>query len=143
MTTWQLAMLAALPLCLGPNRFRVWAAIFASGVVGNLLSNIYVAPVLAFVVIDVLAALVILARPKGMAQHYIGCTYMAMICAHVGFIIADNPAATTVYYGLLSAAGWLAWGLLLCWGASDAGKRIGAYYGLYRPSSDRSKVARK
>jgi len=143
MTSWQIAMLAALPFCLGPTRLRTWSAMLASGLLGHWVSSLYAAPVLAFVVIDVLAALVILARPKGVFQHYIGCIYVGMICSHVGYIIASEPLAITVYYGLLTAAGWLAWLLLFCWGAGDVGKRVGAHLGIRWAAPHRSSAARQ
>lgn len=143
MTLWQFAMMASLPLCLGPARFRTWAAMFASGLAGYLASSFQAAPILAFVAIDVLAAMVILSRPKGTAQHYIGCVYVAMIISHIGYIFASNPLAITVYYQLLTAAGWLAWFILLCWGAGDVGKRAGARLGLHWPSFHRPKAAGK
>lgn len=115
----------------------------ASGLLGHLVSSAYVAPVLAFVMIDVVAALVILARPKGLAQQYIGITYVGMICSHIGYAIASNPVAITVYYNMLSASGWLAWGILICWGAGDVGKRVGARLGLHWPSFHHTPVARK
>ena len=140
MTSWQIAMLLALPLCLEPIRFRTWAAMFASGLVGHIVSAAYPAPILAFMAIDIVAALVILARPKGLAQQYIGITYVGMICSHIGYAIARNPLAINVYYEMLTAAGWLAWGILLCWGASDVGKRIGAHYGFRWTSLHRKAV---
>ena len=143
MTAWQIAMLLALPLCLEPVRYRTWMAMFASGLLGYTVSWLWPAPILAFVAIDVATALVILARPKGLAQQYIGITYVGMICSHIGYAIAGNPVAITVYYGLLSASGWLAWGILLCWGASDVGKRIGARLGIHRSSVHRTAVTRK
>lgn len=143
MTSWQFAMLFALPFCLEGRRIRVWAVMLASGFLGHLVSSLYAAPVLAFVVIDVSAALAILARPKGLAQQYIGLTYVGMICSHIGYIFASNPFAITVYYGLLSAAGWLAWGILICWGAGDVGKRAGARLGIHWPATDRGAVARR
>lgn len=115
----------------------------ASGLAGHLVSSLYVAPILAFVAIDVATALVILARPKGTAQHYIGCVYVAMICSHIGYVFASNPRAITVYYDLLTAAGWLAWFILLAWGAGDVGKRIGARFGLRWPSLHRPKASRQ
>lgn len=143
MTNWQIAMMLALPLCLGPVRLRTWAAMLASGLLGHLVSSIYVAPILAFIAIDVATALIILARPKGTAQHYIGCVYVSMICCHIGYLIARNPLAITVYYDLLSASGWMAWLLLFCWGAGDAGKRVGARLGPHWPPLHRSPVAGK
>ena len=143
MTVWQIAMLLSLPLCLEPSRFRTWGAMLASGLAGHLVSSLYPEPILAFVAIDVCAALVILQRPKGVAQNYIGCVYAAMICCHIGYKIAGNPLAITVYYDMLSAAGWLAWLFLLCWGAGDVGKRIGARLGLHWPSLDRQKASVK
>lgn len=116
---------------------------FASGLAGYLASSFQAAPILAFVAIDVLAAMVILSRPKGTAQHYIGCVYVAMIISHIGYIFASNPLAITVYYQLLTAAGWLAWFILLCWGAGDVGKRAGARLGLHWPSFHRPKAAGK
>jgi len=136
-------MLVALPLSFGDRRLRVWAAMLASGLAGNLASSLWVAPVLAFVVIDVLASLVILARPKGTAQQYIGLVYVGMICSHIGYVFASNPLAITVYYNLLTAAGWLAWGILLCWGAGDVGKRIGARLGVHWSPLHRQAAAGK
>lgn len=115
----------------------------ASGLLGRFVSVAYAEPVLAFVAIDVTAAMVILSRPKGTAQQYIGCVYVGMIIAHIGYIIASNPLAKTVYYDLLTAGGWLAWIILLCWGAGDVGKRVGARLGLHWPSFHHTPVARK
>lgn len=115
----------------------------ASGLAGYIVSSLYVAPVLAFVMIDVATALVILARPKGLAQQYIGITYVGMICSHIGYAIASNPVAISVYYNMLSAAGWMAWGILLLWGAGDVGKRIGARLGLHWPSFHRKTASRR
>ncbi|MBB6424931.1 hypothetical protein [Sphingopyxis sp. JAI128] len=136
-------MIAVLPLCLEPTRFRTWAVMLASGLLGRLVSTIYTDPVLAFVVIDVATAFVVLARRKGTAQHYIGRVYVGMIIAHIGYVIASNPLAITVYYQLLTGAGWLAWFILLCWGAGDAGKRIGARLGLHWPLFHRSSAVGK
>lgn len=143
MTWWQIAMFASLPLCLGPVRLRTWATMLASGLLGRLFSMLYAEPILAFVAIDVVAALIILSRPKGTAQHYIGCVYVGMIISHIGYIIASNPLAKTVYYDLLTAAGWLAWFILLAWGAGDVGKRIGARLSLHWPSFHHTTAARK
>lgn len=115
----------------------------ASGLLGRLVSTLYVEPILAFVAIDVAAALIILSRPKGTAQHYIGCVYVGMIIAHMGYIFAGNPLAKTVYYDLLTAGGWLAWFILLFWGAGDVGKRAGARLGLHWPTFHHTTAARK
>lgn len=140
MTYWQLAMILTFPLCLHPSRLRTWGAMLASGMLGHLASSFYAAPVVLFVAIDTLAALVILARPKGTAQQYIGLVYVGMICSHIGYVFASNPLAITVYYQLLTAAGWLAWGILLAWGAGDVGKRVSARFGFSWTSFHRAPI---
>lgn len=137
MTSWQIAMLCIAPLCFGDaSRFRTWGAMFASGLLGYLVSSYYAAPVLAFVAIDIVAARLILARPKGTSQQYIGLIYVGMICCHIGYILASNPYAITVYYQAMTAAGWLSWAILTCWGAGDAGKRVCRRLGILGATRD-------
>jgi len=144
---WPVAMLAALVLllvqCNGPawprQKLRVWFVMFASwltGVMAVTLSD-RADPVLAFVIIDIIAAFTILWHPRSLAQNLIGCLYVAMIALHVGYVWAASyflgsaGHANLEKYLLLQVwLGWFQWVVLMIWSANDVGRAIGIRLGL-------------
>ena len=128
--SWAIAMLLAPPFLLYGDRrhFRVWGVMMVAWIAGVLAVSWTGddSPILAWIIIDIIAAFAVLSRPCGIAQKLIGCTFALMISWHVGFVLADHGDVIlyTTFQGVL---GWAQWAILMLWGIGDAGKAIGIH----------------
>lgn len=124
MTDWKVAMLCLLPLMWGQAKGRTWSALFASS-----LAALFAPFLSAFIVIDLIAAGIILRRPAGIAQRSIGALFVGMILFEIGFLLSEGNQQGLMLSGL-QALGWAQWAILATWGAYDAIRyciyRIGA-----------------
>ena len=114
MTDWKIAMLCLLPLMMQPVKLRTWGALF-----GASLAAMFTPFLSAFIVIDILAAAIVLKSPAGFAQRTIGALFVGMIFFEIGFMLSERNQADLMLSGLL-AIGWAQWGVLATWGAYDA-----------------------
>jgi len=127
---WPVAMmLLPIVLFLGQwdgAKLRVWLVMLAAWLAGmsavHWSSN--ATPVLAWVIIDIVAAFAVLKRPSGLAQKLIGCTFVMMIAWHSGFSLSGH-GDVDLYINFQSVLGWAQWLILLLWGVVDAGKYFG------------------
>lgn len=121
MQPWHWAMLALLPLLLGPHRLRTWAALMGASVAAHLLPAMSVE---WYIAIDAVAGTVVMRHPVGCAQRAIGALFALMVLYSVGFMVADNPAGASVYLDAHTITGWVQWGCLAAWGLHDGGKAL-------------------
>lgn len=143
---WFLAMLAALILILTladkdwpRQKVRVWTIMFASWIAGVIAVTLFQRPdpVLAFVIIDIIAAFAILWHPRSLAQNIIGCFYVSMIALHIGYVWAASYflgshgyANLAKYLQIQVMIGWGQWVVLVLWSANDVGRAIGHRLGV-------------
>ena len=144
--SWTAAMMAALIFILVQmthanqplQKVRVWFIMFASWAAGVISVTLTQKPdpVLAFVIIDIIAAFAILWHPRSLAQNIIGCFYVAMIALHVGYVWAasyflgsQGHANLAKYLQIQVMIGWGQWVVLVLWSANDVGRRIGQRLG--------------
>jgi hypothetical protein len=111
---WKVAMLCLLPLMWGQAKLRTWGALF-----GASLAALFAPFLSAFVVIDLVAAAVILRAPAGFAQRSIGALFVGMILFEIGFLLSEGNQQGLMLSGL-QALGWAQWAILATWGAYDA-----------------------
>lgn len=134
---WFGAMLALLPFMLLQimdgvwplHKLRTWAALFCSSVAGYMVVTPHGGvPVLSFIIIDILAGVIVLARPAGLAQRAIGLCYGVMILSHIGYKIAllwfDGVVSSTSYEAFMIFAGWAQFVILTAWSGWDVGRAI-------------------
>ena len=140
-------MLLALPLMTVGPKLRTWLALMGAGIVAVMvpamtLGAVVDSPVVGcYIIIDALAGYIVIRHPAGWVQKFIGAVFALMVSFHVGFLIADRPAATLSYLQWLSWAGWAQWAALAGWGLYDTGKAIAYRAGLNRhPASSRASV---
>ncbi|MGL5734045.1 MAG: hypothetical protein ACRCYS_04185 [Beijerinckiaceae bacterium] len=128
MSEWKIAMLAALPLMTAGPKLRTWLALMGAAAAATIVPTMTLGPNVDSVVIgwyisiDALAGWVVLRHPAGWVQKFIGAAFALMVSFHVGFLIADRPAATLDYLHWLAWAGWVQWAALAGWGVHDVGK---------------------
>jgi hypothetical protein len=133
---WFAAMGGILPFVLvGRPKARTWAALFGAACAAWIVPAMAMgdavdsAAIGRYIVIDAIAGSIVLARPAGWVQKFIGAVFALMVSFHVGFLIADKPVATLDYLHWLSLAGWLQWAALAVWGLYDTGKAIAYRFG--------------
>lgn len=113
---------------------RTWAAVLGASIAAAFV------PVLptvatpsiaytlgAYMVIDTLAALIVLGSPKGLAQRAIGLLSGMMVMTHTGMLIAvlrGSAVSTTMYFQANLLAGWLQLFCLAAWGGVSVGYYI-------------------
>jgi len=130
LSDWKTAMLMALPLMAVGPKLRTWLALMGAGVAALMvpamaLGDVVDSPVVGcYIIIDALAGYLVIRHPAGWVQKFIGAVFALMVSFHVGFLIADRPAATLSYLHWLSWAGWAQWAALAGWGLYDTGKAI-------------------
>lgn len=111
---WKVAMVLLVPLMWCPAKVRTWGALFGASLVAAFMPFLS-----AFVVIDLVAASVILRRPAGMSQRAIGALFIGMILFEIGFLISEGNQQSLMLSGL-RAMGWAQWFILATWGSYDA-----------------------
>ena len=111
---WQFGMLLIAPLMLGSGaRLRVWLVMVASSLFASLVPY---AP--AWMGLDLLAGWLVMRRPAGEAQRFIGLLFAAMAMFDIGFIIGGGSDRAS-YTGFLACLGWVQFLVLLIWGFHD------------------------
>ncbi len=111
------------------HKIRTWIALFASSIAALIASH-HVADwdglMRSYILIDGLAAWVVLIRPAGAAQRAIGLCYFVMILSHIGLVGASlgGRVDTASYDSLQGALGWAQFAILCLWSAWDVGKAI-------------------
>lgn len=123
------------------HKLRTWAALFLSSLAALFASHQIAdwdSLVASYMLIDGLAAWVVLIRPAGAAQKAIGLCYFVMILSHIGLVSASlgGRVDTASYDSLQGALGWAQFAILCLWSAWDVGKAIA-----HRLWSNRSLVA--
>lgn len=110
------------------NMVAVWAAQFVSG---------SYTPWLAFIIVDVITAYIVLAHPATRTQALIGAVYVAQIIAHIAFGAAQSKNCGSVYLDLL-AFGGVCQLLILATGAINGrrGRMVDAWRGGVVPARD-------
>ena len=110
---WWGAMFLLIPLLRGGRMWRTWAALACACAAAWVFP--YAA---AFVVIDLIAAAVILRRPRGVAQKAICAIFALMMLFEIGFLFSNQLNGQLLQYtGIV--LGWVQWCLLLSWGLYD------------------------
>lgn len=110
---WFLAMLAIAPAMRGWQMWRTWAALAGASAAAWIVPDI-----VAYVIIDLIAAAIVVRHPRGLAQKAIGWLFVSMLLFEVGFILSpQNNPMTMWQIGVV--LGWAQWGLLLSWGLYD------------------------
>lgn len=110
------------------HKLRTWAALMCASLLGwASVAAFGGIPVAAFIVIDILAGVAVLARPAGIAQKAIGLCFAVMILHHLGLKIAMlffGVVDTASYHASINFAGWVQFGILLAWSGWDVGRAI-------------------
>lgn len=123
-------MLALLPLMRWGPKLRVWSVMLASSVVTWWLYG----PAW-YLAIDLVAAVLITARPRGTAQRAIAFLYVGMGFFHIGFLLSAQTGGAN-YTAFMVVLGWLQWLILLSWGVRDAFRdsaNLRRWFDLYLP----------
>jgi len=121
-------MICLIPLMFGQAKARTWAALMGAALAASVLPFMA-----AFVVIDLIAAAVVLRRPAGIAQRMIGLLFVGMVFYEIGFLLSDGNQRGLLVASLV-ALGWLQWAVLAGWGAYDACGYCLRRFGLARRS---------
>jgi hypothetical protein len=142
-SAWVQAMLCIAPLLLASSisgagwriwwqqtepKVRCWLAMTCASFAAYALLPVEGhMPFLAYVCIDFLAGMAVLASPSGIASRAIGGLFllMVMIDAVAGY---QGSGGTGNYHTAMLFLGWAMWAILMGWGAHDAGKSLAAYY---------------
>ncbi len=127
------------------HKLRTWAALFCSSLAGWIaVANSEAVPVLSFIIIDILAGVVVLARPAGLAQRAIGLCYGVMILSHIGYKIAllyfQGVVSSTSYEAFMTFAGWAQLVILTVWSGWDVGRALLHRVGFRRTVVDQAKA---
>ena len=130
MQPWHIAMLCIAPLMLGREKTRVWMVMLCA----SIATYVAWGPVW-FMAIDLIAASVVLAKPRGLAQRAIGGVFAAMVLHSLGFFLSPQDGSAQ-YVTALSALGWVQWLILAIWGLVDGWRNIGSWFGAYERLSD-------
>jgi len=100
------------------------------------------------ILIDGIAAAIILARPAAKFQSVLGAIYLAQISISCGYGLNEikDTAEPLIYYNMLSLLGWLQLLILGGWGGADLAKRHthrlrASHHALARAEGDKSVAA--
>lgn len=96
---------------------RTWSALAISSLFGWLLPPLSIA---AYIVVDTMAAALVLRRPAGLAQKAVGLGFAGMIMFHCGYLVSAQQNWEG-YYAAQSFVGWLQLACLAAWGMVDVG----------------------
>lgn len=118
-------MLFALPFMGRGAKLRTWLALMGASLAAMAFPPLSVG---AYIAIDGVAGIIVLAKPAGPVQKLIGELFMLMVCFHLGFALSSAfwpvDGADQFYYQANAATGWLQFAILLGWGLWDAGKAL-------------------
>ena len=88
------------------------------------------APWPLFIVIDAVAAWVVLQSPSTRPQAVIGCIYIIQFTVHLAYALVGSGPATGLYLNMLSGGGWLQIAVLAGGAIYGQGKRRAALRGM-------------
>ena len=109
-TSWDAAMLALLPLLRGHQMARTWAALG-----GASLATFFVHDPVGYIVIDAIAAALVLRDPAGLPQKAIARLFVLMIFFEIGFAFFSPRASWETFTAILTWIGWAQWAILAGW----------------------------
>lgn len=121
------------------QKLRVWIVMLGSWFLGvtAVVASGKPDPIFLFLVVDILAAFIVLFHPRSIAQNLIGCLYVAMIALHIGYAWAASNilgsfghANLEKYLLFQTGIGWMQWVVLMLWSVGDVGKAIGVRLGI-------------
>lgn len=123
MSEWKVAMLFALPFMGRGAKLRTWIALMGASAAALLFPPMAVS---AYIAIDTIAGVIVLAKPAGEVQRAIGRVFILMVLFHLGYLTSqaffgEVPGAASFYHNANVAAGWVQFAFLLGWGLWDAG----------------------
>lgn len=114
MTDWKVAMMMLAPFLRGRPMLRTWAALF-----GASLSTFWIYTPLGYLLVDAVAAAIVVARPSGLAQKSIGALFVCMVLFDLGFYLSPQ-ADVALFRAVLTGIGWVQWLILGAWTGHDA-----------------------
>lgn len=159
-TPWVLTMMALLPFLAAQRlvgrwpvqKLRTWLALIGASLLNWGVTPLHGGiPILQYVAIDALAAIVLIWPPASHFQRKITALFGVMVASHIGFalgrlawgdiawnaMVLPSHAHWLVNYVL----GWVQLGLLAWWGGSDVGRYVRNNRGVGRARGDRFGVA--
>ena len=141
LTPWKIAMLAIVPLMRRGPKVRAWVAVFAASVLAYYLPALVaewahksvddVTPA-TYMVIDLAAGALVLARPAGVAQKAIGLVFANMALIDAGYLLSPQLDHGILYYWIMLVLGWVQFAILAAWGSYDAGAYLARWFGPLR-----------
>lgn len=159
-TPWALCMMLLLPLLASQRLYggrwpvqkaRAWLAL-----VGASLLNWGVTPehggipIVQYIAIDTLGALLLLWPPANVHMRRIALLFGVMVCTHMGFALARlghlawgaTVIPTEAHWALNMWLGWIQLVVLAWWGGEDVGRYVRGYIGGGRSGANRSGIPR-
>jgi len=110
-------MIAIAPLMRGRPMFRTWLALTLASIGAWLVNDIA-----AYIVIDLLAASIVVARPSSLPQKLIGALFICMVLFDIGYYLSPR-ADGELFLSVLTAIGWFQWFVLVGWAGHGAWRR--------------------
>lgn len=110
-------MMLLLPFLRGRHKLRTWAAVF-----GASIATYFIQDPVGYLIIDSIAAAIVVARPAGIAQKIIGMLFVWMMMFDLGYLLSPH-AGWDLFFGLSLALGWLQFTILAGWEGHDAIRR--------------------
>ena len=109
--------------CFRSPKLRVWLVLISASALTRFTGSLF-----DYMAIDAICAALIMARPRGSQQRFIGALFVMMLVCDLGFYLsgAANPAPL---FGILSALGWLQFAILAVWTGHDIRKHYRAPVG--------------
>lgn len=141
---WYLAMLAIVPLIALPllnggqidsKKMRVWVVMY----VASLATFISGHP-LWFLLIDTVAAALVLRKPRGAVQRLIGGIFLIMVFMNGGFYCAEllfRSPSHSLYIETMHHMGWAQWFILFAGSGYDALGNFGFVRSWHADDGDR------
>jgi hypothetical protein len=116
MMIWYPALVVVLALCCTAEaKMRTWSALAISSLFGWFLPPLAIG---SYIIVDTLAAALVLRSPAGVAQRLVGLGFAGMILFHVGYVISPQTNWQE-YYRAQEFVGWVQLLLLGVWGVRD------------------------
>ena len=113
LTMWTLCLLMLGVLMRGPAMWRTWAALLVASIAGKVFAD----PA-SWVLIDMLAAIVVIFPPRIGFQKAIAALFAAMLFLELGWLLSERMNVGYVV-SAGSLCGWLQLAALLTWGIDE------------------------
>lgn len=117
MNGWDAAMIALAPFLRGHQMQRTWLA-----VIGASVATFFVHDPLGFILIDVAAAVIVMAAPSSKPQKMIGAVFCLMIIFELAFMLTPRNN-WDLFVNSLMALGWVQVAILAGWTGHDHFRR--------------------